>query len=218
MPEPLPTSRRSSRASLMRSSTVLPLFDSVFGVAFTLLAFSVPDNVMSSMDLGRLGLSIAIYVLSGIAVLLYWFKLRRLLELARLLLLPQLLLGLISLLMIVLLPKLVQLVVLHGSGTGDFQNWTTAQIVNTIFLAALILFDGLCLLFAASLLAHPHVRHAEQVRIRHALRIQGWGAFALLLLGALELGVMWFNTEYVLLVPLILIAEEWLTARRFARL
>jgi hypothetical protein len=29
---------------------------------------------------------------------------------------------------------------------------------------------------------------------------------------------MWFNTEYVLLVPLILIAEEWLTARRFARL
>lgn len=202
----------------MRSSTVLPLFDSVFGVAFTLLAFSVPDNVMSGMDVGQLGLSVAIYVLSGIAVLLYWFKLRRLLDLARLLLMPQLLLGLISLLVIVLLPKLVQLVVLHGSGTGDFQNWSTAQIVNTVFLAALILFDGICLLFAASLLVHPHVRTLEQVRIRHALKIQVLGALVLLLLGVLELGVTWFNNEYVLLVPLILIAEEWLTAHRFARL
>jgi uncharacterized membrane protein len=217
MPEPLPNSSHS-RAILMRSSTVLPLFDSVFGVAFTLLAFSVPDNVMSGMDVGQLGLSVAIYVLSGIAVLLYWFKLRRLLDLARLLLMPQLLLGLLSLLVIVLLPKLVQLVVLHGSGTGDFQNWSTAQIVNTVFLAALILFDGICLLFAASLLVHPHVRTLEQVRIRHALKIQVLGALVLLLLGVLELGVTWFNNEYVLLVPLILIAEEWLTAHRFARL
>ena len=207
-----------SRVALLRSSAVLPLFDSVFGVAFTLLAFSVPDQVMSSMDVGRLGLSIRIYVLSGIAVLLYWFKLRRLVELARLLLLPQLVLGLLSLLVIVLLPKLVQLVVLHGSGSGDFQHWTSSQIVNTIFLGSLFLFDSLCLLFALSLLAHPHVRLGEQRRIRHALRIQCVGFLALLLLGVLELGLMSFNNEYVLLVPLILIAEEWLTARRFASL
>lgn len=209
---------QSSRVYLLRSSAVLPLFDSVFGVAFTLLAFSVPENVMSSMDVSRLGLSIGIYVLSGIAVLLYWFKLRRLVELARLLLLPQLVLGLLSLLVIVLLPKLVQLVVLHGSGSGDFQHWTASQIVNTIFLTALFLFDSLCLLFALSLLAHPHVRMAEQRRIRHALRIQGVGFLALLSLGFLELGLMSFNNEYVLLVPLILLAEEWLTARRFSRL
>jgi hypothetical protein len=74
------------------------------------------------------------------------------------------------------------------------------------------------LLFAASLLVHPHVRTLEQVRIRHALKIQVLGALVLLLLGVLELGVTWFNNEYVLLVPLILIAEEWLTAHRFARL
>ena len=202
----------------MRSSTVLPLFDSVFGVALTLLAFSVPDNVMSSMDVGRLGVSIAIYVLCGIAVLLYWFKLRRLVELARLLLLPQLVLGLVSLILIVLLPKLAQLVVIHGSGAGDFENWTPSQIVNTIFLAALILFDALCMAFALSLLAHPHVRQGEPSRIRQALWIQGWGALALVVLGILELGVMWFNNQYVLLVPIILIAEEWLIARRFARL
>ena len=202
----------------MRSSTVLPLFDSVFGVALTLLAFSVPDNVMSSMDLGRLGLSITIYSLSGIAVLLYWFKLRRLLELARLLLLPQLLLGLVSLILIVLLPKLVQLVVLHGSGAGDFENWTPSQIVNTIFLSALLLFDGLCLVFALSLLVHPHVRQVDKMRLRNAIWVQGLGALAFVMLAVLELGVMWFDNEYVLVVPIILIVEEWFVARRFTRL
>lgn len=196
----------------MRSSAVLPLFDSVFGVALTLLAFSVPDSVMSSMDISRLATSITIYSLSGIAVLLYWFKLRRLVEQARLLLLPQLLLGLVSLILIVLLPKLVQLVVLHGHGSGDFENWTASQIVNTTFLAVLLLFDCLCLTFALSLLAHPHVREQEQLRLRKAIWVQGWGALALVLLGVLELAVMWFNSEYVLLVPIILIVEEWLTA------
>lgn len=217
MPEQL-TTPSGSRASLIRSSTVLPLFDSVFGVAFTLLAFSVPDTVMSNMDVGLLGLSITIYSLSGIAVLIYWFKLRRLVQLARLLLLPQLVLGLVSLLLIVLLPKLVQLVVLHGNGTGNFENWTPSQIVNTIFLASLLLFDALCLIFTLSLMTHPHVRKEEQSRIRQAAWIQGWGTLALAFLGILELGLTWFNTEYVLLLPVILIAEEWFLSRRFARL
>lgn len=217
MHKPLsPPSR--SRAGVLRSKTVLPLFDSVFGVAFTLQAFSVPDTVMSSMDVGRLGLSITIYVLCGIAVLLYWFKLRRLVELARLLLLPQVVLGVSSLILIVLLPKLLELVVLHGSGGGDFRNWTASQIVNTIFLSALLLFDGICLVFAASLLTNPHVRQAEILRIHHALRIQGLGAVMLLSLGVLELAVTWFDNEYVLLVPIILSVEEWFTARRFSRI
>ena len=217
MSEPL-SRPRPLRPTLLRSSSVLPLFDSVFGVALTLLAFSVPETVMSSMDVGRLGLSIGIYLLSGVAVLLYWYKLRRLVELARLLLLTQLVLGLLSLLVIVLIPKLMQLVVLHGGGSGDVWNWTASQIVNTVFLGALFLFDSLCLLFALSLLAHPHVRKAELRRIRHASQIQFFGFLALLAFGVMELGLSSFNNQYLLLVPLVLIAEEWFTARRFARL
>lgn len=194
------------------------MFDSVFGVALTLLAFSVPDHVMNPMDAQVFALAIGTYLLSGVAVVIYWFKLRRLVQIARLLLLPQLVIGVACLLLIVLLPKLLSLVVVYGGGTGDFYNWTPSQLVNTAFLGMLFLFDSLCLVFAFLLRFHPHARPHEVERVRLAFSVQLFGFFALLTLGILELGLMSFNNEYVLLVPLILIAEEIVTARRLFRL
>lgn len=203
---------------LLSSASVLPLFDSVFGVALTLLAFSVPDHLMGAMDVSRLFLSVSIYILTGVAVLAYWYKLRRLMEISRVLLLPQLLVGLLCLLVIVLIPKFVQLVVVYGNGSGDLFNWTTSQIVNTTFLFALFLFDGLCLVFSLSLFAHPEVESSERRKLKLAARIQFIAFCFLFVLGVLELALTTFNNEYVLFVPAILIAEEIATARQLARL
>lgn len=201
-----------------RAATVLPLFDSVFGVALTLLAFSIPEEVMGGMDAFNLGLAIGIYLLSGVAVVLFWFKLRRQIELARQLGPLQALLGVLSLLVIVLLPRLVELVVRQGGGSGDLHNWTPAQTVNTVFLGALLLMDGICLGFGASLLRHEPVRPQQRSRLNLALRIQLAGFLILLMLGVLELQLASFNNQYVLLVPLILLLEEWLVVRSLARL
>lgn len=210
--------RTTSPAHLLRSSTVLPMFDSVFGVALTLLAFSVPDRVMSQMQVHDFVLAVGTYFLSGLAVIVYWFKLRKLVQIARLLLLPQVVMGVACLLLIVLLPKFVALVILYGNGSGDLFNWTPSQMVNTIFLSALFLFDSLCLGFALSLLWHPHAKEAEVRRVRSALSVQLLGFLALFVLGVLELALQTFNNEYVFLVPLILIAEELMTARQLSRI
>ena len=115
------------------SNAVLPLFDTLFGVALTLLAYSVPDNLMTGMDAIKLAQAVSTYLLTGIAVILYWYKLRRLVHMTRMLIPSQLMLGMASLLLIVMMPKFAQLVVTHGNGFGDFYNWTPSQIVNTIF-------------------------------------------------------------------------------------
>jgi len=99
----------------LASGDVLPLFDSLFGVALTLLAFSVPDQLMSAMDAERLRLTSLTYLLTGVAIVVYWYKLRRSIEMTRTLLVPQLLLGMVSLLLIVMMPKLAQLVVIYGA-------------------------------------------------------------------------------------------------------
>jgi uncharacterized membrane protein len=210
--------RNSSNAFLLRSSSVLPLFDSVFGVAITLLAFSVPDHVMSQMDIQDFALAVAIYFLSGITVVIYWFKLRKLVQIARILLLPQIVIGVACILLIVLIPKFVALVVLYGDGSGDLFRWTPSQVVNTIFLCALFLFDLLCLCFAFSLAFHPHTREGELRRIRSALGVQLVGFMALFSLGILELVLESFNNEYVIIAPLILIVEELVTVLRLSRL
>ncbi len=137
--------------------SVLPLFDTLFGVALTLLAYSLPERLSTSMDAAALTWAILTYLLAGVAVVVYWYKLRRLVEISRVLFVSQLIFGVAGLLLIVLMPKLAQLVVLYGGGTGDLLHWTPSQIVNTVFLACLLLFDGFCLLFAVSLLGHGHV-------------------------------------------------------------
>jgi uncharacterized membrane protein len=201
-----------------RAASVLPLFDSVFGVALTLLAFSVPEEVMGGMDAFNLALAIGIYLFSGVAVVLFWFKLRRQIELARQLGPVQAVLGVLSLLVIVLLPRLAELVVRHGGGSGDLRNWTSSQIVNTVFLGALLLMDGVCLAFGYSLLRHQPVRAQQRSRLGLALRIQLAGFLILMVLGVLELALTSFNNQYVLIVPLVLLLEEWLVVRSLARI
>jgi len=208
---------RSLRHLTLRTGAVLPLFDSVFGVALTFLAFSLPDSVMGGMDAARLVTAIASYGLTGVAVLIYWFKLRRLIELARFLHPPQILLGFLGLMVIVLLPRMAQLVILHGNGQGDLFHWTPAQIVNVMFLSALLVFDGLCLLFALTMMRHRHVRSHARHEVLIVFRCQVYGFLVLASMGLMVLLLRSFNNQYILLVPFVLIAEELLVAWRFVR-
>ncbi len=200
----------------LRSREVLPLFDAVFAVAFTLLASGVPEHLMMGIGgVNSLLLAIASFLLNGVAVLLYWFKLRRLLVIARQLNPPQVLLSFASMLTIVVLPKLSALALVYGGGTGNVFIWTFSQEVNVVFLGALFLFDGFCLLFALSLRRHrPRASHTQQ-ELTTAIQAQAIGFAVLVLLGAMELMFSWFNNQYVLLVPLVLLLEEVLVARRF---
>ena len=134
------------------NTAVLPLFDTLFGVALTLLAYSVPDHLMDGMDAVKLGQTVTIYLLTGIAVILYWYKLRKLIHITRILLPTQLILGMSSLLLIVMMPKFAQLVATQGGGVGDLNNWTPSQIVNTIFVFFLGFVDGVCLAYGLSLI------------------------------------------------------------------
>jgi uncharacterized membrane protein len=202
----------------LRSSEVLPLFDSIFAVGFTLLAYSVPEQLIAGLSgVGSLSLAITTFLLNGITVLLYWFKLRRLLVIARVVEASQLLIILISMLTIVVLPKLSALALYYGGGEGNIFSWTPAQVVNMVFLGALFLFDGFCLLFALSLSRHrPRFAHTN-AELATAIHAQKLGFAVLLVLAAMELLFSWFNNQYVLVVPLVLLMEELVVARRFAR-
>jgi uncharacterized membrane protein len=206
--------RKREHHHRLAAHSVLPLFDTLFGVALTLLAYSLPENLNTSMDADSLLRAIATYLLAGLAVIIYWYKLRRLIEISRTLLIPQLLLGMTSLLLIVLMPRLAQLVVYHGAGRGDFTHWTPSQIVNTAFLSCLLLFDGICLIYALSLLLRDHLVPDQKLRILEAVRAQTIGFVLLLVLGFLELASSAFNNEDILSIPAILVLEEWWVAHR----
>lgn len=210
---------RWTRLHSLRSAEVLPLFDAIFAVAFTLLAYSLPDELAKGFA-GVNGLLLAIVssLFSGVAVLLYWWKLRRLLRIARRLHVEQMLLGFASMLTIVVFPKLSQLALIYGDGTGNLFSWTPAQVVNVLFLGALFLFDGLCLLFALSLRRHPPSQPHNRQLLATAIQAQAIGFVLLLVLASLELAFSWFNNQYLLLVPLILLLEELMVIRRFSRL
>lgn len=201
----------------LNSREILPFFDAIFAVAFTLLATSVPERLMTGLDgVGHLMLAITAFLLNGITVLLYWFKLRRLLVISRVVHPSQMAIILISLVTIVVLPRLSALALYYGDGQGNLFSWSPSQIVNMVFLGLLFLFDGFCLLFALSLRQHrPRQAHTNR-ELETAIQAQVLGFMALLVLAAMELLFTWFNNEYVLLVPLVLLAEELLVARRFA--
>ncbi|MEB3271753.1 MAG: TMEM175 family protein [Synechococcus sp.] len=207
------------REQTLNSGEILPFFDAIFAVAFTLLATSVPDRLIEGMDdVAGLMLAISAFLLNGITVLLYWFKLRRLLVVARVVHPSQMALILVSLVSIVVLPRLSALAFLYGDGQGNLFAWSASQVANMVFLGVLFLFDGICLLFALSLRRHRHRRSHTDRELDTAIQAQRLGFGALLILAALELLFTWFNNEYVLLVPLVLLAEELLVARRFATL
>jgi uncharacterized membrane protein len=215
---PIERQLKDGRHSL-RSSEILPFFDAIFAVAFTLLAYSVPERLMAGLGgVTYLTLSVSTFVLNGITVLLYWFKLRRLLVICRVVHTSQLVIILVSMVTIVVLPKLSALTLFYGNGEGNLLTWSRSQVVNMVFLGVLFLFDGFCLLFALSLRQHrPRQSHTTK-ELDTAIQAQLLGFGALLILAAMELLFTWFNNEYVLLVPLILLVEEVLVARRFAAL
>lgn len=210
---PLDHGKREHHHQLAAHS-VLPLFDTLFGVALTLLAYSLPEHLNSLMDANTLFAAISTYLLTGIAVIIYWYKLRRLVEISRVLLTSQLLLGAAGLLLVVLIPRLAQLVAYHGAGSGDLTHWTSAQVANTTFLSCLLLFDGICLVYALSLLLRDHLAPNQKLRILEAVRAQATGFGLMLVLGFFELASTAFNNEYILIIPMILVLEEWWVARR----
>ena len=195
----------------------LPLFDSVFAVAVTLLAFSLPDKLDGGSGLNQLLLPILTFEFIGIAILLYWFKFRRLIALARLVTLPQLCLIFLGLLTIVLLPRMAELVLNYGGGSGSLSNWTLSQTVNVNFLASLFLVDGFTLLFALSLRRHRFVLKTSAKEIAISIRAQLAGFLLLCGLASMELFLPWFNDEFIIVVPIVLLLEEMLVARQFTR-
>ena len=207
---------RSLRHHSLRSRDLLPFYDSVFAVAFTLLAYNLPDQ-LGNGESGRLLNPLALYVLTGIAVFLYWLKLRRLVLLDRVVQLPQLGLIAAGLLTVVLIPKLASLVLSHGVGVGTILNWTLPQIVNTTFLGILILFNLLCLLYALSLQGRRNHLRQNNAVLNSVMASQWLGMTGMAILIALELLASWFDNQYMLLLPLILIAEEGMVLQVIAR-
>lgn len=212
-----PSWLRVSRHYSLCSGDVLPFLDGIFAVAFTLLSTSIPERLAAgSVGIWDLLVAISSYGLAGIAVLFYWYKMRRLVRLARRLDLPQLLLCFVGLLAIVALPKMVSLAVRYGQGAGDVLHWTPAQVANVSFFSALVLIDAIVLLLAFSLLrSQVCATHAGR-SLRAVIKAQRVGFAVLLVIGLMELLVIWFNSEYLVLVPLVLFGEELMVARRFA--
>lgn len=198
---------RSLRHHSLRSQDLLPFYDSVFAVAFTLLAYNLPDRLNhgeSDTLLDPLGW----YILIGMAVFLYWLKLRRLVLLDRVVQLPQLGLIAAGLLIVVLVPKLASLVLSHGVGKGNIFHWTLPQIVNTTFLGMLLLFNLFCLLYALGLRRRRNHRRQNRSVLTSVVASQWLGMASMVVLMALQLLFPWFDNQYVFLLPLILIAEE----------
>lgn len=198
---------RSLRHHSLRARDLLPFYDSVFAVAFTLLAFNLPDR-LSGGESGKLLDPLGWYVLTGMAVFLYWLKLRRLVLLDRSVQLPQLGLIAAAMLTVVLIPKFASLVLSHGVGAGTIFNWTLPQVVNTTFLSILILFNLCCLLYALGLNRRRNHLHRNRSLLTSVVTSQWLGMAGMVILMALQLLFPWFDNQYVFLLPLILLAEE----------
>lgn len=211
------TAQGSRRHLSIESHNVLPFFDGIFAVAFTLIAYSVPEELKPGIaGMKDLMLAISGFLLSGLTVLLYWIKLRRLIQMARHLQRIQLVLGFLSLLTVVALPKMCALAIRYSSGQGNLQNWSTAQTANTLFLGALFLVNLLVLLFTLSLRRHGPRPLSTERALDSMLRSQATGFVVFIGLGILELVATWFNAQYVLMIPLVLLGEEAVLAWRLA--
>lgn len=210
--------RADLRHHTLRASDVLPLYDSVFAVAFTLLAFNLPDRISRLMGSELLLRSVGIYALAALAVVIYWFKLRRLILIDRYLQAPQLALVGAGLVSVVMIPKFASLVLRYGVGTGHLLDWTLPQLVNTLCLAILLLFNLVCVLYARGLRRRRGHFGSNASLLAGVIRTQEFGMLALCLLLLLELAFSWFDNQYIYLLPMILIVEELLVAQRIARL
>lgn len=208
----------SLRHHTLRAGDVLPLYDSVFAVAFTLLAFNLPERLERMMGSDALLQSVWLYAFSAGAVIIYWFKLRRLILIDRYLQTMQLVLVGLALLTVVLIPKFSSLVLRYGEGAGSLLHWTRPQLVNTLTLGTLLLFNFLCVIYARGLLRRRAHRNRNPKLLEGVIRTQALGMLALLLLLVMELTFAWFDNDYVYLLPVILLVEEWFVARRVVSL
>lgn len=207
----------SLRHRSLRAAELLPFYDSVFAAAFTLLAFNLPDRLAAAAASASLLSDVGWYSLIAVAVSLYWYKLRRLVVLDRFLQPFQLLLIAIGLLIVVLLPRLASLVLRHGVGAGTLLNWTLPQVVNTTCLGLLVLFNLLCLLYARSLLRRRGHRLRSGRLLQGMVHTQLLGMVAMAVLLVLELSFVWFDNQYVYLLPFLLAAEEIAVTRLIGR-
>jgi len=207
---------RSIRHHTLRAEILLPFFDSIFGAVLTLLAFDIPSMLDMSGQYQKLFTPILAYCLTGLIVILYWFKLRRLIGMARFLHVPQLLCLGQALLAICVFPKLSNLVLLYGYQSGSIFEITQGQIVNTAYLIALFLFNALCFIFALSLATRR--KKANQVILRHVISAQLLGFGFLLAMVFSEIFSEMFNNQYIFMVPLVIIVEEVLVAAQISGL
>ena len=212
------TFNRSLRHHTLRGNALLPLFDGIFAVALTLLAFNVPDMLNQSMGASLLIECLLAYGVSALVVMLYWFKLRRLIGLCRYLHLPQMALVAQAMLTICLYPKLASLVLLYGHESGTWFALTRGQLSNTAFLLVLFLFEAICLLFSLSLTTRHCNRKESRLILRQVTRAQSLGFVFLAGMALLELFTPWFNRQYVFLIPLVLLAEELAVAREYSNI
>lgn len=206
--------RASLRHHTLRAGDVLPFYDSVFAVAFTLLAFNLPERLERMVASDLLLDSVVIYAFTAVAVIIYWFKLRRLILIDRYLQTVQLMLVGLALLTVVLIPKFASLVLRYGEGAGSLLHWSRPQVVNTLALVSLLLFNLLCVFYARGLRRRRAHRQRNPQLLDGVIRTQTLGMGALLLLLGLELAFAWFDNDFVYLLPVILLIEEWLVARR----
>ena len=209
---------RGVRHHTIRANELLPFFDAIFAVALTLLAFNIP-SMLGMKDYGAsLFNSILAYSLTGLIIILYWFKLRRLIVFARFLHVPQLLCMGQAILIVCLFPKMANLVLLYGSQAGSMFELTMGQVVNTAYLVSLFAFNALCIFFAWSLTTHHYYKKGNQAMLRHVIRGQLLGFVLILVMATAELFWDGFNNQYIFLVPFVLIVEELLVATQFSGL
>jgi uncharacterized membrane protein len=170
------------------STQALPFLDGIFAVAFTLMAYSIPEDFRpGESGLAYLLVAIFSFLLGAIAVILFWFKKRRLIQIAGVLSTRQLVLGFLALLSIVAIPKMGALVVRYGQGVGSIWQWTAAQRVNSLYLGTLFLFDILILCFALSLRDQIPLRRGSMKLVDSLIGSQLLGFLILVGLTTLEL-------------------------------
>jgi uncharacterized membrane protein len=203
---------RSLRHHTVRANTLFPFFDAIFSVVLTLLAFNIPTKLSSNEDYSVIAQPVLAYALTSIILILYWFKLRRLIGLCRFLHVPQLLCIAQAVLIICLFPKLANLVLLHGSEPGSIFLVSRGQIVNSVYLLALFAYNALCLLFAWSLTTHHYYKKANESLLGHIIGGQLFGFLALVAMICAEIFWDKFNNQYIFLVPVVLILEELMSA------
>lgn len=207
----------SLRHHTLRARDLLSFYDGVFAVAITTLAASIPTALGSMGSSAELVRGMITYILVAATIGLYWFKLRRLIVIDRHIQAAQILLTGLMLTSVVLVPKLAGLVLRHGVGMGSLWLWSYAQVVNTLCLGLLVTLNLLCLVYALSLNRRRSHRSRHQQLLQGIVTTQQWSFAANLGLLGLELGVTWFDTEYLFLIPLILLVEEVVVIRGLMR-